>query len=195
MISEDYDGPVSGGFVLGPDGMTEHRSFTQKEDPVLTKDENAAVAWFRALPPNKQLREVQRLKWNLDHWSKEAEAWKKSSQRLQVELDQLKAKLATFTPDGFTFPPAAKDLLDHATAHGWKTGRSWHVDKEDPTVASLRLAIAHDGWIFDHLGWTCGQDGSGRMTSRGIVREPHRDWYDAPSLKKIKQIITDNSDH
>lgn len=193
MSLEGYTGPTSGRITIGGGDNPEikRESFTQAQDPLLTRDERNATEWFRALPPNEQYREVRRLKWNADHWSKEAKGWMEIAHRQSDEIDQLKAKIATFTPDGFTFPPAAQDLLDHATAHGWKTGRSWHVDEQDPTLASLRIVLGHEGWMFDHLRWVCDREGRGRMVGRGLVREPRRDWHDAPSLKKIKIIITE----
>jgi hypothetical protein len=188
-LPKDYTGPTSGRFRVGPQGVSKRETFTQESDPPLTRDELNATEEFRALGPNEQIRAYRLAKWNEDVQRAEARAWKDISNRQVREIAGLLAQLATFTPEGFTFPPAARDLLDHAAAHGWKSGRAWTVDETDPAVASLKLIISRDGWTFDHLRWSCGKDGGGRMTSRGIVRAPRQNWRDAPSLKKIKEII------
>jgi hypothetical protein len=189
MALSGYTGPTSGRITIKGDDVT-RESF--REEP-LTKDEASAVKWFTDLPPIEQLREVRRLKWNGEEARREADIFKRVTREQDEEIDQLRAKLATFTPEGFIFPPSARDLLDHAKAHGWKTAHAWTVDDEDETVAVLKVLLGHGLYRFDHLRWVADQDGHGRMVNRGLARAPRRDWYDAPSLKRIKEIITEVS--
>lgn len=174
--------------VISADGTVSVEKFYDKP---LTKDEQAATQWFHDLSPNEQYREVRRMKWNLDQAQRDAEAWKKIAQRQDAELDQLRAKLATYTPEGFTVPKAAAELLALAEAHGWETRRAWSVREDDQMVASLNVALRSKDWTFK-LRWGVDAGAGGRLAGRGLASgtmRGWRGWRDAPSLKKISSII------
>jgi len=77
-----YTGPTSGGFTIGPEGVTNRKRFY---DEPLSRDERDAVAWFTELSPHEQLREVRRLKWNAD-------------ERATVGLDGIQFQLSWAVP-------------------------------------------------------------------------------------------------
>lgn len=199
MISKDYKGPVSGRITIGGGDNPEvtRESFTQAQDPILTKDECKATEWFRALPPNEQYREVRRLKWNADERARVIEADHRVIVEQNAEIVALRRQLADRRPDGFEIPLSAGTLLDHAKAHGWRTGKAWlpvmYTDEtgryvEDPGAFTLDIQIAGHGWEFK-LKWACEPGGTGRLTRYGLAKGPRRAWHDAPSLVKIKKII------
>ncbi len=176
--------PTGGRVVIGADGAGEWRHFY---DAPLTKEEQAATAWFHDLSPNEQYREVRRLKWNLDVARAGRDALKKTVEEQAAELDALRRKLATFTPEGFTVPPAAADLLALAFQHGWRSGRAWTVD-DDGQSARLEIVLT-DGRRDFQLAWSCDLSGGGRRIRAGLARERGRDWHDAPSVRKIREVI------
>lgn len=199
MISKDYKGPVSGRITIGggADPEVKRESFTQAQDPVLTKDERNATEWFRELPPNEQYREVRRLKWNADERARMVAADAEIIRRMRQEINILERKLANRRPDGFEIPLSAGILLAHAELHGWKTGKAWHEvtyyddqgsPQTDPNAYRLEIGLAGHGWEFK-LSWLCEPAGRGHLTRSGLARGPRHGWRDAPSLTKIKQII------
>ena len=190
-LSKDYKGPVSGGFTTGPDGESVYRSYTQEEDPVLTRDELSATRWFRDLPPNEQIREVRRLKWNLAEARKSADGYAGIVKGQDAEIDDLRRQLAERRPDGYELPRAAADLIDFATAHGWKIAKLWYLD-EDGDGASVKIGVAHtneSGQFLFKLTWSCSPSGTARLGRYNLCRTPGLDWYQAPSLVKIKEMI------
>lgn len=188
MGLDGYDGPTSGRITVGGEGPAVVERFF---DPPLTKDELAATADFRALSPNEQIREVRRLRFNLAMATSKVDALRNTVREQDAELMRVRAELATHTPDGYQLPPAAADLLAHATAHGWRTARAWIKSESEPGTARLEIALARERYGFQ-LTWHCTQGGGGRMIRRGLARWPRRDWHDAPSLIKIKKIIEEN---
>jgi hypothetical protein len=201
MSLEGYTGPTSGRITIGGGDNPEikRESFTQAQDPILTRDERNATEWFRALPPNEQYREVRRMKWNLEEQRREIEALRDTFLRQEKEIRQLRAELATRRPDGFEIPRAANEILTLAKIYGWNTAKAWvpvtFTDDEgdlikDHTRFRFEIAFAKDGYSFQ-LSWSVPRDGRGRgsMIRRGLARYPRRDWHDAPSLTKIKKII------
>lgn len=186
MSLEGYTGATSGRITVGGGKPTEVQRFY--DDP-LTEDELKATADFRAMSPNEQIREYRRLKWNENVFRQDANAWKDACQKRDAEITSLKIRLARYTPDGYKFPVAAVDLLEFAKSHGWKTDHAWDVrDHYGMQDAMLNIVIASGEWVFQ-LSWICDPGGTGRMFRSGLARSPGRDWYDAPSLKKIKEII------
>jgi hypothetical protein len=207
MISKDYKGPVSGRITIGGGDNPEikRESFTQAQDPVLSKDERRATEWFRALPPNEQYREVRRLKWNADARAKAIEADHTIIVNQNEEIVQLRRELAGRRPDGFEIPMSASVLLDHAKAHGWRTGKAWSPvtfyddeghEQTDPDEYRLQIGLAGHGWEFK-LIWSCQPGGRGHVVmGHSLARGPYRAWHDAPSLTKIKKIIEEEArDH
>ena len=180
--------PTGGRVVIGPDGTGEWKRFY---DQPLSREESEAVKWFTELSPNEQLREVRRLKWNLDRAREDTETWKRVSREQDVEINWLRAKLAVFTPEGFTVPWGAADLLNFAEERGWKTGKAWTVDRDDETSALLRISLRNGERVFKFT-WSADKGGGGRMFRRGLARDPGRGWYNAPSLKAVKEIIEEN---
>lgn len=185
--------PTGGRTVIKADGTAERITYY---DQPLTKEEQAATEWFHILSPHEQYREVRRMKWNLDQAGKDRDSLKETVRKQDEEIMKLRFALAQFTPEGYVFPRIAADLMDHAQAHGWKTAKAWTMaekrsDDEDDwePSAQLEIHISHlDGWLFK-LSWSCDPGGGGRMIRSGLARAPRRDWFDAPSIKKIKAII------
>ena len=193
-----YTGPTSGGFTIGPEGVTNRKRFY---DEPLSRDERDAVAWFTELSPHEQLREVRRLKWNADERATVIEENHKIIVRQNAEIVSLGRKLSDRRPDRFEVPRAAGDLLTLATLYGWRTAKAWipvdFTDAEgeriqDPDWFRFEIVLGLDGIQFQ-LSWAVPADGRGRgsMVRRGLARYPRRDWHDAPSLIKIKKIIRD----
>jgi hypothetical protein len=181
--------------------VTKRESWTRETDPPLTRDERIATEWFRALPPNEQIRSIRALKWNADVWKKDLDQAKKTIREQREEILILRAKLAVFTPAGYTMPGAASLLLAHAEDHGWRTARAWHVHEprtdgyqDENEYARLEIALTNGWWTFQ-LSWSVDPEilgGHGRMIRRGLARELKGGWHDAPSLLKIKSIITES---
>lgn len=180
--------PTGGRAVIGPDGTGEWKRFY---DRPLSREESEAVKWFTELSPNEQLREVRRLKWNLDRAREDTETWKRVAREHEREALAVQAKLAVFTPEGFTVPWGAADLLNFAEERGWKTVKAWTVDRDDETSALLRIILRNGEWIFKFT-WSADKGGGGRMFGRGLAQAPGRYWHDAPSLKAVKEIIEEN---
>ncbi len=177
---------ATGGRVrIKPDGTSE---YVRYYDPPLTKEEQAATAWFDDLSPSEQYREVRRMKWNLEQAQADRDDLKRIINEQRAELDRVQAKLATHTPHGYVMPKPAADLLELAKEHGWKTGLAWTLE-DDGLSAALRVAIRRAGSDFE-LRWECEPGGRGRMPRPGLARAPRRGWFDAPSLKKIREVIT-----
>jgi hypothetical protein len=183
MGLEGYTGPTSGRMTIGADGEITNRE--QFFDAPLTKDELAATADFRSMSPHEQAREVRRLRFNLAVATDKVNGQRDIIRRQDEELTTLRAKLATFTPDGYQLPPAAAKLLAHAQACGWHTTKAW---VQDQGHAALHLVLRHGRYAFQ-LSWHCTPDGRGHMVRRGLARAPMRDWHDAPSLLRIEEII------
>lgn len=183
---EGYTGPTSGRITVGGDGPARVERFC---DEPLSADETRAVAWFTALSPNEQLREVRRMKWNLAEAERGQEAALRRAREAEAENDRLAARLAARRPDGYELPRAAAELLELAGDHGWKTARAWQLS-EDGQTALLGVLIGRSGWIFD-LSWSVPVNGNGRgaMVRTGIARRPGTGWRDAPPLRRIKEIL------
>lgn len=187
-LPKDYTGPTSGRITVSGNGDVSRVSFRDKP---LTRDEADAVAWFTALSPHAQLREVRILKWNASVADQERNQWKAAAEQLEAELAKVKAELATHAPDGFTLPRAAADLLEHAAAYGWLTGRAWSV-AEDGIDGSVGVILGTPDRSREYkLRWAvlAGGAGSGSLVRSGLARLPRRSWHDAPSLKKIREDI------
>lgn len=188
-LPDDYTGPTSGRITISGNGDVTKVHFTDKP---LTRDEADAVAWFTAMSPNAQLREVRILKWNFSQATQDRDRWKAIAQRLDAEGEELRTKLATYAPDGFTLPRAAADLLEHAAAYGWLTGRWWDI-AEDGIDGSVRVILGTPDRTREYkLRWSvlAGGRGAGSLVgSSGLARLPRRPWHDAPSLKKIREDI------
>lgn len=185
---DGYTGPTSGRITIGADGDFIKETFS---DPPLTRDEQQAVAWFTAMSPNEQLREVRRLKWNSEEYLRGWEAWRAVAKEQETELSVLRRKLASFTPEGYTLPKAAESVIGHATTHGWRTARFWSP-LEDGHGYRLKTAVKSGSWGF-RLSWICTSAGTGSLDRSGLARSPGRDWHDAPSLVRIKEIIAENT--
>jgi len=188
-LSPGYTGPTSGRMTIGPNGVTHRETFTRETDPPLTHDELIATEEFRALGPNAQIREVRVLKWNLAESERREAEWRASVKRQDAELRVLRGKVAAMTPDGFTIPKGAADVIHHAASHGWNIGRAWRTVDDG---ARLDIVVRHGMYEFQ-LSWFCEREGGGRMVRRGLARGPRRPWHDAPSLTRIKEIITEVS--
>lgn len=186
-----YTGPTSGRITISGDGEVTREQF---HDRPLSADELRGAAEFLAMSPNEQAREYRRLKWNEDVYRREAEAWKRTAREQDKKILQLRFRLAQYAPDGYTLPPAAADLVAHAKDHGWATRCLWSVpeNEDDHRGVSVEVSVGTDtGWLFK-INWGCETNGTGCRTRAGLARAPRRDWYDAPSLKKIKETITAN---
>lgn len=189
---EGYTGPTSGRITLSSDGS--EPIIERFTDPPLTREEAAAVAWFTALSPNEQRREVRRLKWNLEDAQAGREAALRRAREAEALVRRVEAERAALRPDGFELPRAASELLSGAVSRGWSTARAWSLD-EDDLGALLTIVLGHGGWTF-RLTWRVPIDGDGRgsLVRRGLFRRPGRDWADAPPLKEIRRIVAAEPD-
>lgn len=204
MSLEGYTGPTSGRITIGGGDNPEvkRESFTQAQDPLLTRDERNATEWFRALPPNEQYREVRRLKWNAEDRLRTIDELREALARQEAEIRRTRIELESRRPDRFEPPRAAAELLTLAGRHGWRAVKAWYPAtftdengslKDDPEWFRFEIAMTDDEGTVFKLSWSVPRDGQGRgsMTRSGLARSPRRDWHDAPSLKKIKIIITE----
>lgn len=185
---EGYTGPTSGRITVGGGREPVVERFT---DPPLTREEAKAVAWFTALSPNEQLREVRRLKWNLQEAERGQEAGLRRARAAEALSARLEAERNARRPDGYELPRAASELLSCAASHGWKEARQW-ILSEDGQDARLEILLGRGDWRF-RLAWTVPKDqpGRGSVIRRGLVRSPGRDWRDAPPLKEIRRILAE----
>lgn len=188
---EGYTGPTSGRIRIGGGQKPVVERFT---DPPLTREESDAVAWFRALSPHEQLREVRRMKWNLDEAVRTRDVWRNVAGRHDQEIARLEAERDARRPDGYELPRAAGELLSLARRQGWGTARRWTLS-EDGLAARLEIGISRKGHAFK-LGWVVPVDGNGRGSRdrAGLACSPGRDWQDAPSLKKIRLLLMADPD-
>lgn len=189
---EGYTGPTSGRIRIPALNDTEGELVVERfYDRPLTREERDAVAWFTALSPHEQLREVRRLKFNLESAQTDRDKWKDVARRADAVNGRLTVERDARRPDGYELPRSAAELLSLAAEKGWKTARGWYLD-EDGSHASLGVRIGRDGWEFQ-LRWGVPRDGNGAgsLVRAGLARRPGRSWYDAPSLKEIKRIITE----
>lgn len=183
---EGYTGPTSGRITLGGGGEVKRERFY--DDP-LTAEERRAVEWFTALSPHEQLREVRRLKWNLDEARKGREAALDRARAAEAENARLAAERDARRPEGFELPRAAGELLSLAALHGWRTARAWTL-KDDGQSAWLAVLLGKEECRVK-LTWGVPRDGDGRgaLFGRGLLRQASGPWRDAPPLKRIKEII------
>lgn len=192
---QPYTGPTSGRVTVGADGEVTRESFT---DPPLTTEEARAVKWFTDLSPNAQLREVRRLKWNLDESQRNRSREEEYARQADLRIKKLERRLAEFTPNGYSVPGSANAMITFAESCGWQTARSWMERKEGFNDYLFTALIGRTGptnkpelrWDFK-LSWSCTPN-SGRLVS-GISRTPeHPQWRDAPPLSEIRRVISTN---
>lgn len=199
MGDRKYTGPTSGRITVGAGGVTRRETFT---DPPLTAEETAAVAWFTALSPNEQLREVRRMKWNLDVAQSKATSWERVAGEERQRADRAERELSKYPPDGYAAPAIVTTLLTAAKAAGWQTGHAWSLlteraddgtDAETVIGARLSIAVGHGMWVY-RLAWTVDPGGKrARLSRGGLAKTPERrTWHDAPSVSKIMRVIEDH---
>lgn len=188
---EGYTGPTSGRITIGGGRGPVVERFT---DPPLTAEERKAVEWFTALSPNEQLREVRRLKWNLEEVRRDRDVWRDVSGRQNRENARLEAERDARRPDGYELPRAAVELLSVASEWGWSTARCWTLS-EDGLTARLALGIIRGDWRF-RLAWIVPVNGNGRgaRDRAGLARRPGRNWHDAPALKEVLRLLRADPD-
>lgn len=189
MTIEGYTGPTSGRITIGAGGEVKRRqTFTDKP---LSVEEQRSTEWFTELSPNEQVREARRLKWNADQREQTIIALKKVMAEQDAEILRLRIALAKHTPEGYKMPPIVTDLLRHARGWGWQAAHAWGEPEQG--MAGLEVRITKGLYEF-RIRWTCDHadlGGGARKARNGLARAPRRDWHDAPSLKKIRQIITE----
>lgn len=184
---EGYTGPTSGRITVGGDGSVNRERFY---DRPLTREEQEAVKWFTDLSPNEQLREVQRMKFNLESIRRDRDTWKAAARQADAENRRLTAERDARRPDGYELPRSASQLLLTAREHGWGTAVGWYPD-EDGQHARLAVLIRRGGWAFK-LAWAVPRDGNGAGSRNraGLFSCPGRGWSDAPSFKEITRLLT-----
>lgn len=192
-MTEQY--PVSGGkMVIGPDGVSKRVTF---RDTPTTPDERQALKKYDDLSPLEILRRLRTAEWNADVRQKDAEDWKATAQRLDGELRQAQQKLAKYAPDGYTVPQIVADLVAHAVTHGWKTLLQWSEEKDGAALLDIQIGRKADEgsrgphWLYK-LAWAC-EPGASRRSGSGLAQTPDcPQWHDAPSAKKIWEVIAAN---
>lgn len=106
-------------------------------------------------------------------------------------------------PDGYTVPKIVTDLVAFAESHGWKALVDWTPpDYEEPfmTVCVGRKVTEADGerrgpWWQYKLTYHSRDCGPGKVKGfrAGLAQTPdHPQWGDAPSVKKIREVIAAN---
>jgi hypothetical protein len=182
--------------IIRPDGTVEKIEF---RDAPQTPDETTAFEKYAHLSPLGVLRLLRAAEWNLAVARDGRDIWKESSQRLERKLQRAAQKLAAVTPDGWEVPAAVASLVKHAKENGWRTALAWAPDGDFMllSVAIGRAVTEADGlsrgtrWKYD-LRWSCSQ-GSASRTRAGLAQTPeHPQWHDAPSLKKIREVIAEH---
>lgn len=120
--------------------------------------------------------------------------------------DQIAAILAV-PPAGYTLPPAAQRLIDHAHAHGWQGITQWYPppgqgEDEEPLVrvcvgrycTEAEQAEHHRGAKWQYvLTWHSRDCPPGRLRlfGQGLAETPdHPAVHGAPSIAAITNIIT-----
>lgn len=107
-------------------------------------------------------------------------------------------------PKGYAVPKIVTDLMAYAEAHGWRSAVAWgHDSGNDPLMAvevgrklTDEEAKAHRSNLFHYrLTWhsrDC-EPGKLRKFRAGLAKTPdHPQWCDAPSVRKIREVIYAN---
>ncbi|AZM51830.1 hypothetical protein DMA15_03865 [Streptomyces sp. WAC 01529] len=197
-MSEQY--PVSGGkMVISPDGTSTYVRFYDRPQ---TADETKAFAKYADLSPLEILRRLRVAEWNADVCQRERDRWRVETQRLQGELAAAERKLAAYPPDGYELPKVVADLLAHTTAHGWKTAVAWTLRVEGGAYVDVRLGRLADPaearfpgarWEYQMTWGFPGPGARGARVRTSLAKTPDSaQWRDAPSLKKIREVIAAN---
>lgn len=192
-LPEGYTGPTGGRMVLNADGTSEYVRFYDKP---LTADEETAVAEFLELSPNGRLRkviemqdELRRLRWNEAELRKGQENDRRILKEFRATEARLRLTAVQRPPEGYSRPAIVRDLVDHAERAGWTVRWAW---QEPDEAGDVRLDISltrGEIWRAD-LYWVCQPGGKGRRVRSGLIRRPGRGWGDAPSVVKLKEILT-----
>lgn len=122
-----------------------------------------------------------------------------------VRRDIVRARLLEIVaapPAGYSTPPAALRLVEHARAHGWEVVAQWNPPGSD-VEPQHHVEVGRvmrpgevpdargDSWRF-RLTWHSRgcPPGRVRLFGRGCAITPTRPvWADAPSLKAIHAVI------
>ncbi|GAA3832161.1 hypothetical protein GCM10022226_61710 [Sphaerisporangium flaviroseum] len=92
-----------------------------------------------------------------------------------------------------TLPKAAQQLLELARRHDWKTLIAPSLDHCDHLYVTIHLARS-EPLIYLQATWHTHDTGTLRLTSKIWRHVPVEgrgfDWRDAPSLRKISEVIT-----
>lgn len=193
MALEGYTGPTSGRITVGGDSPAKVERFYDKP---LTAKEAEAVAEFTALSPNEQYRkviemqeELKRLRWNDRVLRGDLENERRIRRQMRTEEQELRREASQRPPEGYSRPAIVRDLMDHAETSGWTVRWAWQRPDEEGDTA-LDFILEHgDSWRVQ-LSWCCQPGGKGRRVRSGLIRQPGQDWRDAPSVVKLKEIIT-----
>ncbi|WP_030777183.1 hypothetical protein [Streptomyces sp. NRRL S-920] len=198
-MNERY--PVSGGkMVISPDGTSTYVRF---HDRPQTPDETQAFAKYADLSPLEILRRLRTAEWNAEARGRERDQWRVAAQRLQGEVAAAERKLAAYPPGGYELPKVVADLLAHAAACGWKTAVAWTLHDDGGAYVDVRLGRLADPaearftgarWEYQ-MTWALPAPGAnGARVRTGLAKTPDSaQWRDAPSLKKIREVIAANS--
>lgn len=191
--------PVSGGsFVLGPDGVSKRVTFRDRPQ---TANEKTAFAKYAELSPLEILRRLHAAEFNASVREEERDQWKRAAREADTKLAAAERKLATYPPDGYAVPKVVADLLTHAEAHGWRYVLSWSSPEGDGARLAMEIGrdtVPADGptrgtkWRYQ-LAWGLPEPGLASRIRAGLAKTPDRpQWHDAPSLKKIREVIAAN---
>lgn len=194
MALEGYTGPTSGRITVGGDSPAKVERFY---DEPLTAKEAEAVAEFTALSPNEQLRRVTRmqdelggLRMRLDVLRGDLEALREAVRRADRETAQARLKAAQRPPEGYSRPEIVRELMEHAERAGWAVAYAWaDPDGDGDAIFTVHLRYGAGAWEI-RLSWCCQPGGKGRRVRSGLIRQLEQNWRDAPSVVKLKEIIT-----
>lgn len=159
------------------------------------------------LPAETPLQEYRRLADEIDREtaahaaSPQAEA----SPQLRAAVLRMREILAT-PPQGYALPPAAAGLVAHAESHGWQALVRWTSPDFDGEPF-VRVIVGRKAVDADYTGGMRGpvwryslswhsrgcKPGRVRLFGSGVAETPNSPQpRDAPSVKKIREIISDH---
>ena len=151
------------------------------------------LASYHGKPIVDILRSLRKAESNAEHWHATNERLLKRLSDLGADQDQQDSAVP---PSGWDLPKPAVELLECADRNGWLSLTQWNDNSRgEPFVRiTLKREVVGERWVFDHLTWVAsGKGASMALRGRGLQSTPECPaWHDAPSLKKIRELIEAN---
>ncbi|MEU1074343.1 MULTISPECIES: hypothetical protein [unclassified Streptomyces] len=120
-----------------------------------------------------------------------------------TELDRGEAMQTTQAPTGYAMPKAAADLVEHATAYGWKVKSVWGKDSGGAPFVTVMLGRLLTGpeltmWGGDRWEYRITWHGRGlpvgrlRLFGGWAVTPESPATHNLPSVKAIREVVMSN---